>query len=311
MRIGVPTEIKSNEFRVGMMPGSVREFVARGHEVIVRRAPAPASSPTTPSTSGRRTHRPGRRGGVRRSRHDRQGEGAAADRVAAAAAQPDPLHLSAPGSRSRAGRGLMASGATAIAYETVTDSNGALPLLAPMSEVAGRLSIEACGDRLAEADGGRGVLLGGVPGVPPAKVVVLGGGVVGTHAARRPRARRRSLHPRPLAAASAPARRAVRWPRTHALLHARDDRGGGVRRRCRGGCRARRRRQRAQARDPRDAEADEARRRARRRRRSTRAAASRRRSRRRTLSRPSRSTGSSITASPTCQAASRCPRPRR
>jgi alanine dehydrogenase len=81
-------------------------------------------------------------------------------------------------------KGLMASGCTAIAYETVTDAKGGLPLLAPMSEVAGRLSIEAAGSALKRSNGGRGVLLGGVPGVVPARVVVLGGGVVGTHAAR-------------------------------------------------------------------------------------------------------------------------------
>src|SRR5690606_28638340 len=81
-------------------------------------------------------------------------------------------------------RGLLASGATAIAYETVTDAQGGLPLLAPMSEVAGRLSIEAAAMALRRPSGGRGVLMGGVPSVKPAKVVVLGGGVVGTHAAR-------------------------------------------------------------------------------------------------------------------------------
>jgi alanine dehydrogenase len=81
-------------------------------------------------------------------------------------------------------KGLMASGCTAIAYETVTDAKGGLPLLAPMSEVAGRLSIEAAGSALKRSAGGRGVLLGGVPGVVPARVVVIGGGVVGTHAAR-------------------------------------------------------------------------------------------------------------------------------
>jgi alanine dehydrogenase len=81
-------------------------------------------------------------------------------------------------------KGLMASGCTAIAYETVTDDKGGLPLLAPMSEVAGRLSIEAAGEALKRNAGGRGILLGGVPGVVPARVVVIGGGVVGTHAAR-------------------------------------------------------------------------------------------------------------------------------
>jgi alanine dehydrogenase len=81
-------------------------------------------------------------------------------------------------------KGLMESGCTAIAYETVTDAKGHLPLLAPMSEVAGRLSIEAAGAALKRSAGGRGILLGGVPGVAPARVVVIGGGVVGTHAAR-------------------------------------------------------------------------------------------------------------------------------
>jgi alanine dehydrogenase len=81
-------------------------------------------------------------------------------------------------------RGLLASGCTAVAYETVTDAKGGLPLLAPMSEVAGRLSVEAAGLALRKHSGGRGLLLGGVPGVPPARVVVIGGGVVGTHAAR-------------------------------------------------------------------------------------------------------------------------------
>jgi alanine dehydrogenase len=81
-------------------------------------------------------------------------------------------------------KGLLASGCTAVAYETVTDARGGLPLLAPMSEVAGRLSIEAAGEALKRHAGGRGLLIGGVPGVPPARVVVMGGGVVGTHAAR-------------------------------------------------------------------------------------------------------------------------------
>lgn len=91
------------------------------------------------------------------------------------------LHLAPDAEQAK---GLMASGATAIAYETVTDAQGGLPLLAPMSEVAGRLSIEAAAMALRRPTGGRGVLMGGVPGVRPAKVVVLGGGVVGTHAAR-------------------------------------------------------------------------------------------------------------------------------
>lgn len=102
----------------------------------------------------------------------------------AASRKPDPLHLSPFGSGSGAGEGLIKSGCTAIAYETVTDAHGGLPLLAPMSEVAGRLAIEAAGAALRRYAGGRGLLIGGVPGVPPARIVVIGGGVVGTHAAR-------------------------------------------------------------------------------------------------------------------------------
>jgi alanine dehydrogenase len=185
MRIGVPTEIKCNEFRVGLVPGSVRELTARGHEVFVQ------------SGAG---------AGIFASDADYEKAGArilpTAEAVFAAAdmivkvKEPQAaeynrlkphqilftyLHLAPdPGQA----RGLLASGATAIAYETITDAQGGLPLLAPMSEVAGRLAIEAAAFALRRHTGGRGVLLGGVPGVRPAKVVVLGGGVVGTHAAR-------------------------------------------------------------------------------------------------------------------------------
>jgi alanine dehydrogenase len=185
MRIGVPTEIKNNEFRVGLVPGSVRELAAKGHEVIVQ--------------SG---------AGVGIFADDAVYEKAGARIVPDAEAvfgeaelivkvkEPQPvevrrlkpdqvlftyLHLAPDPEQAR---GLLASGATAIAYETVTDISGGLPLLAPMSEVAGRLSIEAAALALRRPSGGRGVLMGGVPGVRPAKVVVLGGGVVGTHAAR-------------------------------------------------------------------------------------------------------------------------------
>lgn len=185
MRIGVPTEIKSNEFRVGLVPGSVRELTARGHEVVVQ------------SGAG---------AGIFASDADYEKAGATilptAEAVFAEAdmivkvkepqsaewkrLRPDQilftyLHL-APDPQQAIG--LMQSGVSAIAYETVTDAKGGLPLLAPMSEVAGRLSIEAAAIALRRPAGGRGVLLGGVPGVKPAKVVVLGGGVVGTHAAR-------------------------------------------------------------------------------------------------------------------------------
>jgi alanine dehydrogenase len=185
MRIGVPTEIKTNEFRVGLVPSSVRELTARGHEVIVQ------------SSAG---------DGIFASDEDYVKAGAkiapTAEAVFEAAEmivkvkEPQAveykrlkphqilftyLHLAPDAEQAK---GLMASGATAIAYETVTDDKGGLPLLAPMSEVAGRLSIEAAAIALRRPTGGRGVLMGGVPGVRPAKVVVLGGGVVGTHAAR-------------------------------------------------------------------------------------------------------------------------------
>lgn len=185
MRIGVPVEIKPDEFRVGLVPGSVRELTARGHEVFVETG-----------------------AGFGIGAEDDDYRRAGARIVASAAAvfreaelivkvkEPQPpewrrlqahhilfayLHL-APDPEQAIG--LMESGATAIAYETVTDASGGLPLLAPMSEVAGRLSIEAAALALRRPSGGRGVLLGGVPGVRPARVVVLGGGVVGTHAAR-------------------------------------------------------------------------------------------------------------------------------
>ena len=185
MRIGVPTEIKSNEFRVGLVPGSVRELTSRGHEVVVQ---AGAGS------------------GI--FADDAVYERAGATIVPTAEAVFEAAELIVKVKEPQAGeiallkphhilftylhlapdpeqaRGLLASGATAIAYETVTDAAGGLPLLAPMSEVAGRLSIEAAALALRRPTGGRGVLLGGVPGVQPAKVVVLGGGVVGTHAAR-------------------------------------------------------------------------------------------------------------------------------
>ena len=185
MRIGVPTEIKSDEFRVGLVPGSVRELAARGHEVIVQSG-AGAGIFADDAT------------------YERAGAKIVptADAVFEAAEmivkvkEPQAveykrlkphqilftyLHLAPDPDQAR---GLLASGAAAIAYETVTDAAGGLPLLAPMSEVAGRLSIEAAAIALRRPTGGRGVLMGGVPGVRPAKVAVLGGGVVGTHAAR-------------------------------------------------------------------------------------------------------------------------------
>ncbi len=183
MIVGVPTEIKSDERRVGMTPTSVREVTARGHSVLVQ------------SGAGR---------GIRRSDEDYAAAGAEivadADAVWKRAElivkvkEPQPeersalsadqtlftyLHL-APDADQTAD--LVAGGSTAIAYETVTDDHGGLPLLAPMSQVAGRMSIQAGAHCLEAPNGGAGLLLGGVPGVASADVVVLGGGVVGENA---------------------------------------------------------------------------------------------------------------------------------
>ena len=183
MRIGVPREIKIHEYRVGLVPTSVRELVAAGHEVLVET---------------------GAGEGIGCPDADYRSAGASiapnADAVFAQAelivkvkepqltecARLRPgqvlftyLHLAADKPQAQA---LMKSGAVAIAYETVTAADGSLPLLTPMSEVAGRMSVQVGAQCLQKAAGGRGVLLGGVPGVAAAKVVVIGGGVSGTHA---------------------------------------------------------------------------------------------------------------------------------
>jgi alanine dehydrogenase len=183
MRIGVPSEIKIHEYRVGLMPASVRELTLAGHTVTVQ------------SGAGL---------GVGCSDDDYRAAGAqlapdaatvfgACDMVVkvkepqlAECAMLRPgqvlftyLHLAAD--RAQAD-GLMKSGAVAIAYETVTAPDGSLPLLVPMSEVAGRMSIQVGAHYLQKAQGGRGVLLGGVAGIPPARVAVIGGGVAGTNA---------------------------------------------------------------------------------------------------------------------------------
>ena len=185
MRIGCPTEIKPQEFRVGLTPESAAELVRAGHEVIVQ------------SGAGLGI-------GADDERYARVGARIAPDAAAVfaeaelivkvkepqaveiARLRPDQtlftyLHLAPDPAQARA---LMASGATAIAYETVTDSAGRLPLLKPMSEVAGRMSIQVGANFLEKSHGGRGVLLGGVPGVRPADVVILGAGVAGYNAAQ-------------------------------------------------------------------------------------------------------------------------------
>lgn len=185
MRVGVPREIKNHEYRVGLTPGAVREYVAQGHDVFVETGAGAgiAADDSAYVDAGARIL-------------STAAEVFDQAQMIVKVKEPQPsewvqlredqilftyLHLAPDPEQAK---GLMASGVTAVAYETVTDRTGGLPLLAPMSEVAGRLSIEAAGAALKAYNGGRGVLLGGVPGVAPARIVVLGGGVVGTHAAR-------------------------------------------------------------------------------------------------------------------------------
>ncbi|MER9259066.1 alanine dehydrogenase [Mesorhizobium sp. M0619] len=185
MRVGCPKEIKNHEYRVGLTPGSVREYVAHGHEVLVERGAGAGSGADDNAY---------RAAGATIAKTATDVFAKSDMIVKVKEPQPNEwaqlrdgqilytyLHLAPDPEQTK---GLLASGVTAIAYETVTDDRGGLPLLAPMSEVAGRLSIQAGATALQKANGGRGVLLGGVPGVLPGKVTVLGGGVVGLHAAR-------------------------------------------------------------------------------------------------------------------------------
>ncbi|WP_434627358.1 alanine dehydrogenase [Chromobacterium sp. CV08] len=185
MLIGVPKEIKNHEYRVGLTPSGVRELVANGHKVLVQ------------------THA-GLAIGFTDEQYIQAGASIASNAeevferadMIVKVKEPQPvecrllrpgqvlftyLHLAPDPEQAKL---LAESDAIAIAYETVTDERGGLPLLAPMSEVAGRMAIQAGAHALEKAQGGRGVLLGGVPGVAPARVVVIGGGVVGLNAAR-------------------------------------------------------------------------------------------------------------------------------
>ena len=183
MRIAVPKEIKNHEYRVGLTPASVRELTARGHEVWVQ-----AGAGAAIGLSDQAYQAAGARLAADAAEVFKQGE------MVVKVKEPQPseiamlregqilytyLHL-APDPEQTAG--LIRSGAVCIAYETVTGPGGGLPLLAPMSEVAGRMSVQAGAAHLEKSKGGMGVLLGGVPGVAPAHVVVLGAGVVGTNA---------------------------------------------------------------------------------------------------------------------------------
>jgi alanine dehydrogenase len=185
MRVGVPKEIKVHEYRVGLTPASVAELVAHGHEVFVEtKAGSGIDCPDKAFEKAGATILPTAADVFARS-----------DMIVKVK-EPQPqeiamleprhllftyLHLAADKAQAE---GLMKSGATCIAYETVTSRNGALPLLKPMSEVAGRMSVQVGAHYLEKEPGGRGVLLGGVPGVAPAKVAILGGGVSGVNAAQ-------------------------------------------------------------------------------------------------------------------------------
>ena len=184
MLIGVPKEIKNHEYRVGLTPGSVRELTSRGHKVMVQKNAGFEIGLLDQDYL---------KAGASIVETSQEIFGAAEMIVKVKEPQPGEckmlregqilytyLHLAPDPEQTQ---GLIKSGAIAIAYETVTDKFGRLPLLAPMSEVAGRMSIQAGAHALEMRQGGRGMLLGGVPGVAPAKVVIIGGGVVGTNAA--------------------------------------------------------------------------------------------------------------------------------
>ncbi|HLF32119.1 MAG TPA: alanine dehydrogenase [Xanthomonadales bacterium] len=183
MRVGVPKEIKNHEYRVGLVPASVRELTSRGHEVFVQSGAgdgigvldveyAAAGAVILPDAAEIFDVAEM----IVKVKEPQAGERAMLKESHTLFTY---LHL-APDAPQTAD--LVESGATCVAYETVTDAMGQLPLLAPMSEVAGRLSIQAGAWCLEKAHGGSGVLLGGVPGVDPAKVVIIGGGVVGFNA---------------------------------------------------------------------------------------------------------------------------------
>ena len=185
MKIGCPKEIKPQEFRVGLTPNAAREAVVHGHEVLVETgAGAGAGFPDADyAAAGARIVETAAEVFATADMIVKVKEPQANERAMLREGQVlfTYLHLAPDPEQTH---DLLASGATCIAYETVTDDRGGLPLLAPMSEVAGRLAPQVGAWTLQKANGGRGVLMGGVPGVGPAKVVVIGGGVVGTHAAR-------------------------------------------------------------------------------------------------------------------------------
>ncbi len=185
MKIGCPKEIKPQEFRVGVTPNAAREAVGHGHVVLIETGAGLGAGFTDADYVAAGATIVGTADEVFAAAEMivKVKEPQAVERARLRAGQVlfTYLHL-APDAAQTAD--LLASGVTAIAYETVTDDRGGLPLLAPMSEVAGRLAPQVGAWTLQKANGGRGVLMGGVPGVLPARVLVIGGGVVGTHAAK-------------------------------------------------------------------------------------------------------------------------------
>ena len=185
MLIGCPKEIKPQEFRVGLTPAAAQEAIAHGHSVIVETGAGTGSGfeDAQYAAIGAELVDTAEEVWARADMVVKVKEPQAPERAMLREGQVlfTYLHLAPDPDQTR---DLLASGATCIAYETVTDRTGGLPLLAPMSEVAGRLAPQVGAWTLQKANGGRGVLMGGVPGVGPAEVVVIGGGVVGTHAAR-------------------------------------------------------------------------------------------------------------------------------
>ncbi|NRB33359.1 MAG: alanine dehydrogenase [Rhodobacteraceae bacterium] len=185
MKIGCPTEIKPQEFRVGVTPNATREAVAHGHTVLIQSGAGRGAGFEDADyiAAGARILDSAEEIFAQADMIVKVKEPQAVERKMLRQGQIlfTYLHLAPDPDQTH---DLLASGCTAIAYETVTDTAGGLPLLAPMSEVAGRLAPQVGSWTLQKANGGRGVLMGGVPGVGPANVVVIGGGVVGTHAAR-------------------------------------------------------------------------------------------------------------------------------
>jgi alanine dehydrogenase len=184
MRIGVPREIKVHEYRVGLVPAGVRELTAAGHEVFVESGAGKGIGVDDAhfEASGAKVLPTAAKVFETAEMIVKVKEPQAEECLMLRRGQVLFTYLHLAADREQA-EGLMKSGATAIAYETVTGRNGTLPLLTPMSEVAGRMSIQVGASCLQKAQGGFGILLGGVPGVQPAKVVIIGGGVAGTHAA--------------------------------------------------------------------------------------------------------------------------------